>query len=86
MASYTYSKIARIRHEWRVPGAAFGGFGAAIAEFHKAVAAAHSVYKTIFGSDPTHDDWLRVYAADDDVVLWFEEEKWSEEERRSRDV
>lgn len=52
-----------------------GGHGAAVAELHKAIAAAENGYREIYGKDPTYDDWLRVWAADEDIVLFFVEEK-----------
>lgn len=72
MASYTYGTRTTIRHEWRVPGATFGSHGAAVAELHKALAAAEIYYKDVHGADPYYDDWLRIYAADDDIILFFE--------------
>lgn len=72
MASYEYQITTIIRHAWRVPGAAYGGHGAAIAELQEAVHAAKNTYVELHGSEPFHDDWLRVYAADDEVVLFFE--------------
>jgi hypothetical protein len=74
MADFVYRKTTRVRHEWAIPGATAGGHGAAVAEFYKAIASAETAYRAIFGKDPTYDDWLRFYAADDEIVLWFEEE------------
>ena len=74
MASYTHRDVHRIRHEWRVPGAGFGGWGAAVAEVHKAIAAAENRYREVMGREPDTDHWLRVWAADDELVLWFEQE------------
>jgi hypothetical protein len=74
MADFTYRRVTQIRHEWTLPGASPGGWGVAIAEVFKAVASAENMYAEIFGHQPTYDDWLRVYASDDAVVLWFEEE------------
>lgn len=73
MASYTHQEVHHIRHEWRVPGALYGGWGAAIAEVHKAIAAAEIAYEKTFARKPTGDDWLRVWAGDEDVVLFFEQ-------------
>ena len=72
MATYDYHITTIVRHTWRVPGAAYGGHGAAIAEFQKAVHAARNTYVQLHGSEPLYDDWLRVYAADDEVVLFFD--------------
>lgn len=72
MASYTYGVTTIVRHAWRVPGATYGGHGAAVGELLKAVAAAKSAYEELHGSEPWHDDWLRIYAADDEVVMFFE--------------
>ncbi|WP_405137451.1 hypothetical protein [Nocardia sp. NBC_01388] len=72
MASYEHREVQRTRYEWRVPGATYGGWGSAVAEVHKAIAAAETRYREVMGKDPTHDDWLRVWAEDDDIVLWFE--------------
>lgn len=74
MASYEHRQVHRIRHEWSIPGAAHGSFGAPIAEVHKAIAAAENQYRQVFGKDPSYDDWLSVWAGDDDIVLWFEQE------------
>lgn len=74
MASYIHQEVTRIRHEWRVPGAEHGGWGAAIAEVHKAIAAAEARYREIYGMAPSFGDWLRVWAADEEIVLWFEQE------------
>lgn len=74
--SYTYHAVTRVRHEWRVSGATCGGWGTPVAELHKALAAAETKYRDVFHViGNLHDDWLRVYAADDEVVLWFEEER-----------
>lgn len=74
MADYTYRRVTRIRHEWRIPNASFGGHGTAIAEVHKAIASAEQRHREIHGKEPFYDDWLRVWAADEEIVLWFEEE------------
>ncbi|MFE3081813.1 hypothetical protein [Nocardia tengchongensis] len=74
MASYEHREVHRIRHEWRVPGAGHGGWGAAIAEVQKAIHAAENRYQQVFGKEPSFDDWLRVWAADDEIVFWFEQE------------
>lgn len=74
MADYTHREVTSTRHEWRIPNAEHGGWGAAIAEVHKAIAAAENRYREIYGKDPTYDDWLRVWAADDEIVLFFVQE------------
>jgi hypothetical protein len=74
VADFTYRRKVRVRHEWRVPGATFGGHGVAVAELYKAISSAENRYIEIFGKASTYDDWLRIYAADDDILLWFEEE------------
>lgn len=76
MASYAHREVHRIRHEWHVPGAEHGGWGAAVAEVQKAIHAAANRYREVFGkeSSPVHDDWLRVWAGDDELILWFEQE------------
>jgi len=73
MADFRYGRVTRVRHEWAVPGADFGGHGAPIAEVWKAINSAETLYVEIFGKEPTYDDWLRVYAADDEIIFWFEE-------------
>lgn len=75
MATYTASEETRIRYTWRVPGATYGGHGAAVEELHKAVNAARHKYVEVHGAEPFYDDWLRVYAADDDIMLFFEIDK-----------
>ncbi len=75
MADYIYRKVIRTRHEWRVPNAQHDGRGAAIAEIHKAIASAENRYCEIYGKEPTYDDWLRVWAGDEDIVLFFEQEE-----------
>lgn len=72
MATYSHRTRTIVRHEWSVPGATSGGFGACIGELEKAIAAAEVTYKDLHGKAPTFDDWLRVYAADDDIILFFE--------------
>jgi hypothetical protein len=72
MATYTHGTRTTVRHEWKVPGATYGGHGAAIEELLKAMSAARITYIDMTGSEPFHDDWLRVYAADDEVILFFE--------------
>lgn len=74
MADYTYRQVSHIRHEWHVPGADYGGWGSAIAEVWKAIASAENTYREVFGKEPTTDNWLRVWAADDRIVLFFEQE------------
>lgn len=74
MADYTYGKTTKIRHEWRIPGAQFGGFGTPIVEIQKAIRAAENTYESVTGNKPTYDNWLCAYAADDEIVLWFEED------------
>lgn len=74
MADYVHRVVTTRRHIWAIPNAEFGGHGAAIAEVHKAITAAENTYRTVIGKEPTHDDWLRVYAADDEILLWFDEE------------
>lgn len=73
MADYTYGKVIKTCHEWHIPGAGFGGFGTPIVEIQKAIDAAATIYESVTGCAPRHDDWLRAYAADDEIVLWFEE-------------
>lgn len=75
MATYTASVETRIRYTWRVPGALYGGHGAAIEELNKAEAAARHTYIEVHGAEPYYDDWLRIYAADDDIVMFFEIDK-----------
>jgi len=72
MATYTHGTRTTVRHEWKVPGATYGGHGAAIEEVLKAISAARVTYTDLTGSEPLYDDWLRVYAADDEVILFFE--------------
>lgn len=72
--SYVHREVYRVRHEWRVPGATYSGWGAAIAEVHRAITAAERRYLEVTGREPNSDDWLRVWAGDDDIVLFFEQE------------
>lgn len=72
MATYTHGTRTTVRHEWKIPGATYGGHGAAIEEVLKAISDARVAYTDLHGAEPFYDDWLRVYAADDEVVLFFE--------------
>lgn len=74
MADYVHRIVTTRRHIWALPDAEYGGHGVAIEELHKAFAAAEQHYRTVHGKDPRSDDWLRVWAADDEVLLWFDEE------------
>ncbi|RBO78312.1 hypothetical protein [Nocardia puris] len=74
MASYTHRIVTNRRHIWAIPHAEYGGHGAAIAEVQKAITAAEHAYRAATGKEPAYDDWLRVYAADDEILLWFDEE------------
>lgn len=72
MATYTHGTRTTVRHEWKIPDATYGGHGAAIEEVLKAISAARVAYTDLHGAEPFYDDWLRVYAADDEVILFFE--------------
>lgn len=74
MADYVHRIVTTRRHVWALPHAEYGGHGVAIEEFHKAIAAAEQQYRSLTGKEPSHDDWLRVWSADDEVLLWFDEE------------
>lgn len=72
-----YEKRVRIvhRYEYSVPGALPGGHGVPIAELHKAIERAEVDYKAAHGTEPRHDDWLRVFACDEEIVAVFEVER-----------
>lgn len=72
MATYTHGTRTTVRHEWKIPDATYGGHGAAIEEVLKAISAARVAYTDLHGAEPFYDDWLRVYAADNEVILFFE--------------
>ena len=72
MATYTRTTTVRTRHAWHVPGATYGSHGAAIEELFKAVSAARVAYTDMHGAEPFYDDWLRVYAEDDRITLFFD--------------
>lgn len=72
MTAVEMRETTSTRYEFVVPGAAFGGFGAAVADVEDAIRMARLKYRGVFGSDSTFDDWLRVYAADDEIVFWFD--------------
>ena len=74
MASYKHRIITTRRHEWGLKNAEHGGFGVPIAEVQKAIASAQNSYETIHGRPPNDNRWLCVWAADDEIVLWFDEE------------
>lgn len=73
MADYEHRRITTHRHEYGIKNATHGGFGVPVAEIEKAIEAAARLYTDLLGHPPRHDDWLRVWAADDEVILWFEE-------------
>jgi hypothetical protein len=70
MAIFNAREYTTRTYEWTVPN------GCAADEFDKAWAAALSTYRRVHGiagDEPLNDGgWLRVYAADDEVVLRFE--------------
>lgn len=66
------------RIEYAVPGATPGGHGVPVAELNKALAAAMVDYRAAHGADPRHDDWVRVFAYDDEVVVVLEVESVGE--------
>ncbi|WP_342801003.1 hypothetical protein [Nocardia sp. No.11] len=71
-----YEKRVRIvrRTEYAVPGALPGGHGVPIAELYKAIAAAEADYRATHGTEPRHDDWLRLFAYDEEIVAVLEVE------------
>lgn len=71
MADYMSRRVRVTRYEWRIPRAEFGGPGAVVAEVYKVLSAAEVAWRGVYGKEPAYDDWLRVWAADDDVVFWF---------------
>ncbi len=74
MASYTKRTHTIRRTEYAVPGAELHGRGVPIAELNKALAAAMIDYRAAIGEDPRHDDWVRVFASDDEIVFVLEVE------------
>jgi hypothetical protein len=69
MASYTWREVVSRSVEYAVPS------GGAVAEFNKAFLAAREDFLARNGYDSNTelwDDWARVYARDDEVVIVFD--------------
>lgn len=69
MASFTRREVVTRTVEYAIPS------GDAMAEFDKAYANALNDYRERHGKtkdDRLYDDWARVYARDDEVVIAFE--------------
>ena len=72
MADYETRTTVVTHHDFVIPTRE--PWGAAVAEFGKAHAAARQKYEEIHGKAPQYDDWARVHAEDDAVVIRVTEE------------
>lgn len=72
MATYSYEATKKVRHSWFVPSA--DPWGAAIAEFSKALSACEAKAK-LEQIDTRWDNWCHVSAKDDQIEIWFEIEE-----------
>ncbi len=76
MADYTTETVTTNVHRWIVPAA--DPWGAAAAEIGKAWAAAELAYRNhhrIPREEPLHDDALRFYVRDEEIVISFTTEQ-----------
>lgn len=75
MAEFYHRVETWTRELWIIPHATHGGIGAPIVEMYRAIASAEERFQEIYGRTPQHDDWLRMWAADDEIILFFDTNK-----------
>ena len=75
MTNVSSRSVIQTRHEAVIPNAEYKGWGATAADVSVAVALLANRYRDIYGKDPSSDDWYRVWAVDDAVVLFFTTEE-----------
>ena len=71
MTDVVASKVQVTRYQWTVPASSLTG--GVVGDVHFAIEAAENVARE-HGVNTEYDDWLRIKAADDEVVFYFEVE------------
>lgn len=71
MTNVSASRVLQIREQVTIPGTTWKGWGATAGDMHIAIAMLENRWEAVYGSKPKSDDWFRIWAGDDEVVLFF---------------